>query len=91
MDPEDLKSRADPDGLPPLLAALWWDAQDDWDRAHEFAQTVETPQGAWVHAYLHRKEGDMGNAEYWYRKAGRRPPLASLDQEWAEIVATLSP
>lgn len=51
------------------LLALWWDARGDWAKAHEVAQDVESADGAWVHAYLHRKEGDMGNAAYWYRTA----------------------
>ena len=85
MDPAALRQRADAEGLPPLLAALWWDARGDWVRAHEIAQSVETADGSWVHAYLHRKEGDLGNADYWYRRAGRRPPAVTLDEEWAEI------
>ena len=85
MDPAALRQRADAEGLPPLLAALWWDARGDWVRAHEIAQSVETADGSWVHAYLHRKEGDLGNADYWYRRAGRRRPAVTLDDEWAEI------
>ena len=54
-----------------LVRALWHDATGDWDGAHRVAQDVETPEGAWVHAYLHRKEGDIGNAGYWYRRAGK--------------------
>ena len=54
-----------------VLLALWWDARGDWKRAHEIAQDVSDADGAWVHAYLHRKEGDLGNAAYWYRRAGR--------------------
>ncbi len=57
--------------LQPLLLALWHDAQGDWARAHEVAQDVESSNGAWVHAYLHRKEGDAFNAAYWYRRAGK--------------------
>ena len=71
------------------LAGLWWDAKGDWARAHESAQQDEGPAGAWVHAYLHRKEGDASNAEYWYRRAGKTPARSSLDVEWAEIVAAL--
>ena len=54
-----------------VLLALWWDARGDWKRAHEIAQDVVGAEGAWVHAYLHRKGGDLGNAAYWYRRAGR--------------------
>jgi hypothetical protein len=90
MDVEELRQRPTADDLPPLLTALWWDSRGDWDRAHEIAQSVETADGAWVHAYLHRKEGDLGNADYWYRRAGRRRPNTSLEEEWAGIVAALS-
>ena len=82
MDPAALKDRASADGLPPLLAALWWDAGGDWAQAHRVAQGIETADGAWVHAYLHRKEGDLANADYWYRRAGRRRPDSTLDAEW---------
>jgi hypothetical protein len=89
MDPETLRHCETAEGLPPLLAALWWDARGDWDRAHRLAQEVGTAEGAWVHAYLHRREGDLPNADYWYRRAGRRRPDRSLEQEWAEIAAAL--
>lgn len=89
MDPAALARCESAEGLAPPLAALWWDARGDWTRAHEMAQSVETAEGAWVHAYLHRKEGDLPNAEYWYRRAGRRRPDASLAEEWAEIAAAL--
>ena len=71
------------------LAGLWWDAKGNWARAHESAQTDEGPDGAWVHAYLHRKEGDDANAGYWYRRAGRTPARGSLEQEWREIATAL--
>jgi hypothetical protein len=71
------------------LAGLWWDAKGDWTRAHESAQQDEGPAGAWVHAYLHRKEGDASNAEYWYGRAGKAPARISLEQEWAEITQAL--
>jgi hypothetical protein len=80
-----------PSGLSPALEALWWDAKGDWDRAHELAQEgKDEAAGAWVHAYLHRKEGDFGNARYWYGKASR-PPVedAPLEAEWEEIVRGL--
>jgi hypothetical protein len=73
------------------LAGLWWDAKGDWTRAHESAQQDEGPQGAWVHAYLHRKEGDDGNAAYWYSRAGKSPGRGSFEQEWEEIVEALLP
>jgi hypothetical protein len=71
------------------LAGLWWDAKGEWNRAHESAQQDEGPDGAWVHAYLHRKEGDSNNAGYWYRRASRNPSHASLEEEWIEIVQSL--
>ena len=55
-----------------VLLALWWDAHGDWNKAHEIAQDVSGADGAWVHAYLHRREGDVSNAGYWYRQAGRK-------------------
>lgn len=71
------------------LAGLWWDKKGDWTRAHESAQQDEGPDGSWVHAYLHRKEGDPSNAAYWYSRAGRRPSRASLEEEWEEIAGAL--
>ena len=69
-----LSGNAPPD-VAPLLKALWHDARGDWDRAHEIAQDIEDASGAWVHAYLHRKEGDAGNAGYWYKRSGQ--PVAT--------------
>lgn len=69
-----------------LLRALWHDAKGDWDRAHDIAQDVNSSDGAWVHAYLHRVEGDEWNANYWYRRAGRTMPDLSLKEEWAQLV-----
>jgi len=78
-----------PEGLGAALTGLWWDARGDWTRAHESAQTDEGPSGAWVHAYLHRKEGDLSNAGYWYRRAGKPIATGSFEQEWDEITAAL--
>jgi hypothetical protein len=78
-----------PDGMPPLLAAMWWDGKGDWAQAHEIAQAVESRDGAWVHAYLHRKEGNGGNAAYWYGEAGKAPSQLSSEAEWDEIVTEL--
>lgn len=78
-----------PPGLSPLLQALWHDAHGDWDRAHQLAQDVDTKDGAWVHAYLHRKEGDTSNAGYWYRRASRALFTGSLDDEWTHITEAL--
>lgn len=71
------------------LTALWWEAKGDWTRAHESAQEDEGPAGAWVHAYLHRKEGDTSNAAYWYRRAGKNPSQCTLEEEWLEITEAL--
>ena len=86
---ESLNSERPPENLTLSLAALWWDAKGDWTKAHESAQQDEGPVGAWVHAYLHRKEGDVSNAGYWYGRAGRPQSRMSLDQEWAEIVSAI--
>jgi hypothetical protein len=71
------------------LSGLWWDAKGDWTRAHESAQQDEGPAGAWVHAYLHRKEGDPSNAAYWYQRAGKPPCRSSLQEEWFAIAEAL--
>lgn len=78
-----------PPAVGPALVALWHDAKNDWDRAHEVAQAVEDADGAWVHAYLHRKEGDEGNAAYWYRRAGKPVERGPLTAEWTRIVTAL--
>jgi hypothetical protein len=78
-----------PAGLGLAAQGLWWDAKGDWDRAHRCAQDQDDAQGAWVHAYLHRKEGDLANASYWYGKAGRAVPSTPLEQEWRSIAAAL--
>jgi len=78
-----------PESLPPLLRALWWDARGDWTRAHEIAQDESGPEAAWVHAYLHRKEGDAWNAGYWYRQTGRPIAQGTLEEEWRELVSVL--
>ena len=86
---QSTSSSQPPEGLSVALAGLWWDAKGDWTRAHESAQQDEGPAGAWVHAYLHRKEGDPGNAAYWYRGAGKPVCRESLDDEWLDIARAL--
>jgi hypothetical protein len=81
-----LKGAAPPAGLPAVLQALWHDGHGDWNTAHEVAQDVPDPDGAWVHAYLHRKEGDASNAAYWYRRASQPVCRESLEAEWEGIV-----
>ena len=77
-----------PPGLTLALTGLWWDARRDWKRAHESAQQDEGIEGAWVHAYLHRKAGDQSNAAYWYNRAGKAICGESLDAEWQAITKT---
>ena len=84
-----LADAAPPLGISLALAALWWDARGDWDRAHGCAQDQDDAAGAAVHAYLHRKEGDLGNAGYWYRRAGRPVASGALAPEWAALAADL--
>ena len=78
-----------PENLNFALIGLWWDAKGDWTRAHDSAQQDEGPAGAWVHAYLHRKEGDSSNAAYWYQRAGKPPQHGSLQEEWLSIAEAL--
>lgn len=75
-----------PPGLSLALQAMWWDAKGDWEQAHECAQAREDAAGNRVHAYLHRKEGDISNAGYWYRRAGVTPASGTLEAEWEAIV-----
>lgn len=73
----------------PALQALWQDAAGDWNAAHRIAQEIDNRTGAWVHAYLHRKEGDVGNAAYWYARAGKPVYSGSLQEEWESVVSIL--
>lgn len=82
-------AEAPPDGLSLPLQGLWWDRKGDWDKAHNCAQDAPDSAGAWVHAYLHRVEGDLSNAGYWYRRAGRTAYSGALQQEWREIASHL--
>ncbi len=75
--------------LSPPLAALWWAGKGNWDQAHSIAQDQHDKDSAWVHAYLHRVEGDLGNAGYWYRQAGKLVATGSLETEWEGIVSAL--
>jgi hypothetical protein len=82
-------SEEPPDGLSVPLAALWWDAKGDWARAHSLVDELETQDGMAVHAYLHRKEGEAWNADYWYKRAGRKFHRETLEDEWAALVVGL--
>jgi hypothetical protein len=73
-------------GLPDLLTALWYDAKGDWESSHNIAQDIHSSEGSRVHAYLHRKEGDLANAAYWYQRAGRKMPAIPIEEEWDEMV-----
>jgi hypothetical protein len=90
---DDFKATLEDDRPPrhvsPALEALWHDAKGNWDAAHAVAQDIAGATGAWVHAYLHRKEGDESNAGYWYRQADRPHSRLSLAEEWDEIAEAL--
>ncbi len=76
-----------PPALPtPLLTALWYDGKGDWRSAHDIVETMNSSNAAWIHAYLHRVEGDHWNANYWYSRAGREMPDFSLKEEWEALV-----
>jgi len=78
-----------PENLSPLLKAMWHDGHGNWNKAHNMVDSLEDKTASWVHAYLHRKEGDVWNADYWYRKAGKNRPDVSLQNEWETIVKSL--
>lgn len=82
-------STAMPPGLSPALQALWYDGKGDWAAAHRTVQDADDRAAAWVHAYLHRKEGDTANAGYWYRRAGQPAALGTLEEEWTALVRRL--
>lgn len=74
-----------PDHYPPCLRALLEDEQGYWENAHQLIQDLDTQDATWVHAYLHRKEGDLTNADYWYRRAGRKRPDLSWQEERSSL------
>ena len=78
-----------PASLSVYLQSLWYDGKEDWEQAHTIIQDIPDKTASWIHAYLHRKEGDIWNADYWYSKAGRKRPYVSLQQEWEGIVREL--
>ena len=86
---ESLTDSDPPKGLTLLIQALWQDAKGNWEQAHNLAQQESSRDGSWVHAYLHRKEEDIGNASYWYSRAGKPVSKLSLDEEWEDIVKAL--
>ena len=86
---KSLADDAPPAEINGILKAMWFAANGDWDKAHNLAQKDNSPTGAWVHAYLHRVEGDEGNAGYWYTRAGKPHSAVRLQTEWTEIVEAL--
>jgi hypothetical protein len=86
---KSLSASSPPGNLSGYLQSLWHDAKGDWNSSHEIIQNIEDKTAAWIHAYLHRKEGDIGNADYWYRRADRRRPGVTLNEEWESIVKAL--
>jgi hypothetical protein len=83
---ESLSQDAPDPQLSTILKSLWYDAKGDWERAHDFVDQLPGSDAAWVHAYLHRKEGDIWNADYWYARAKKTRPSYSLEEEWGILV-----
>ena len=81
-----LEQKDPPSGLNILLLALWHDAKGDWEKSHDLVSEVNTKEAARIHAYLHRKEGDIWNADYWYSRSGEKRTEISLEKEWEELV-----
>jgi len=86
---KSLDASSPPANLSGYLQSLWYDAKGDWNRSHEIIQNLEDRTATWIHAYLHRKEGDIGNADYWYRRAGKSRPDKTLEDEWKDMVEAL--
>ena len=84
-----VKKQSPNEKLPKALVALWWQKKGDWDKAHAIAQSDKTDDGAWVHALLHREEGDLGNASYWYSRANKVMSEETIENEWEVIVSEL--
>jgi hypothetical protein len=93
MNLQEFKSSADddkpPQGISPALEAMWYQLNGDWDSAHRLVQSQNNLMGNWVHAYLHRVEGDDGNASHWYHRAEKPVCTSTLADEWREIVMVL--
>ncbi len=86
---ESVSASTPPADTPPPLAALWWAQKGEWEKAHTIVMNDEGAAAAWVHAYLHRVEGDLPNAGYWYRAAGKPVETGPLEAEWNAIAAAL--
>ncbi len=86
---QSVLNSAPPQNISIYLQALWYDAKGNWEKAHTIIQDIDDEDAAWIHAYLHRKEGDNGNAGYWYSRAGKSKPGIGLEAEWETIVSAL--
>jgi len=86
---QSMSSSTPPAAVSVYLQALWYEAKGDWHQAHELIQDLPDRNAAWIHAYLHRKEGDSWNADYWYRRAGRQRPQQTVAEEWKSIATAL--
>ncbi|RNI31339.1 hypothetical protein [Rufibacter latericius] len=83
---KSISSQTPPPGASVYLQALWHDAHGNWEKGHELIQDVPDQNAAWIHAYFHRKEGDLWNADYWYKRAGKTRPSGTLQEEWEQLV-----
>jgi len=86
---QTVSSSEPPGKISIYLLSLWYDAKDDWEKAHTIIQDMNDTTAAWIHAYLHRKEGDIGNADYWYHRANKKRPAITLPEEWEIVVRSL--
>jgi hypothetical protein len=86
---QSISSSTSPPDCSVYLKAMWYDAKGDWYEAHSLVDHLHDSTACWVHAYLHRKEDDLANADYWYQRAGKKRPSVSLEQEWEAIVRSI--
>jgi len=86
---QSLSDNFPPESLSANAKALWYDGKGDWEKAHQVVQDRTGSNAAWIHAYLHRKEGDIWNADYWYNRAGKKRPDISLQDEWELLVSAM--
>jgi hypothetical protein len=86
---QSINATAPPQNISVYLLAMWYDANGNWEKAHAMADSLNDATACWVHAYLHRKEGDYGNANYWYSRGNKKMPSVSLPEEWENIVKAL--
>ena len=86
---QSIKKNTPPEGLSESLKAMWYARKENWDKAHNIAQSISSELGSWIHAYLHRVEGDLSNAGYWYKRAGKPQFQGSTEAEADEIVNSI--